>query len=576
VRAALADAQRVRADGAGDLTTIDDVAGDGAFRDESEPPGVVALEERRPRRSGWRSAISAAGIAALVGTTMVAVTAIGDRGGASSPEGAVRALAEALDAEDALAAVDVLAPDEVRTLRATIDAASRRAEDLALVERATEPFAGLDVSVDDLTLAPEELADGYVKVHLTGGTLAAEVQRGELSDVLQRVSSDGATPGGSVSFADVNPFDADPFVVAIRRDDSWYVSAAYTALEYVRVANDLPAAEYGAALARPDLGADSPEAAAREFATALGARDWNRVFALLPPNELPLYDYRAGLGRLLDEQQFDFTVDTVDASAQIDGDRATVTVSASGTTGTGDGPGSWNLAGDCVRTEYADGSETYAYGTCLSERGVLPVQFFGAPQDGPTTVEAVRHDGRWFLSPVATALDVLDAWVGNFDERALHSLLGDHGAIEPDGHIALGEPATVRGEGYGLGYAYTFEGRAGQRVVGQVDANRPYDGLGAVLIAPDGTVLEDGYGVLYGEPVQLPVTGTYKLVAVHYAAGEQRFTLWDVRDAPDGVIYDGGSSGASECIVEDANGFVYPCDEAASGGTTATTFAPAP
>ncbi len=101
--------------------------------------------------------IASVGIAALVGVGALAVTAMFGSGGASSPEGAVRQLADAVNNKDPLAAVDVLVPSEVRSMRNTVKSATDRAADLKIVNEASQPLAGVDLSVDHLVLQTEPL-----------------------------------------------------------------------------------------------------------------------------------------------------------------------------------------------------------------------------------------------------------------------------------------------------------------------------------------------------------------------------------------------------------------------------------
>ena len=71
------------------------------------------------------------------------------------------------------------------------------------------------------------------------------------------------------------------------------MSPAYTALEYAREADGGPAADFGSAQAGTNLGADTPEHAVSDALHAWQAGDWDRLMALAPPDELPVYDYRA-------------------------------------------------------------------------------------------------------------------------------------------------------------------------------------------------------------------------------------------------------------------------------------------
>jgi hypothetical protein len=256
----------------------------------------------------------------------------------------------------------------------------------------------------------------------------------------------------------------------------------------------------------------------------------------------------------------------------VDGERATVEMSGSGSYVNGDNgrEGRWELNGECLRIP----EDQYPYAFCLSDRGLLPFSlFYDTPTGSPTVrVETVQRDGRWFVSPVGTALDHLDAWIAGFDERALRSLLGTPQLLPPDGSFVLGEEVRFTSEGYGLAYVYTFEGEAGQEIVGRSSGQRSedlYSDFYAEIYTPDGQLL-DGYDVFdgYGS-LNLPATGTYTVVATGWGVGEHSFTLWERADAPQDVLdrldsyYSPGSG--EECTVD------------ASGATSCTSeFIPAP
>ncbi len=548
---------------------------------------VVEIESATPRRrhAAW-SVLAAAGAAALAGVGALAITALVGDGGASSPEAAVQRLADAVSAEDPLATAGALAPGEVRTLSRTLDAAGRKAADLDLVATAGSPLAGVDLDVRDLALATEELAPGYAKVVVLEGSLTAEANAAEMSDLLRRAGVHDAT--ASVEAAELRHRDIQPFVMAVESGDGWYVSVAYTALEYLRVLNDLPAPDYGSGLAAmSSLGASSPEDAARQLVSGIADSDLDAVFSLVPPGEIALYDYREALGELLADSDAGVTVDDLDATAEIDGDTAVVEVRASGSFESvrddGYGPTHWDLSDGCLREYYPGYSET---GVAIgSDSGAVPdptqatnafcisPPFAGSsllivvgggtpPQDPERGVEltAVRIGDRWFLSPVSMALEAVDAWVGELDLRSLYSMLGLGREIPPEAELTLGE--TYRGEiaSRWTTYTFSFDGNAGQEVVGRLTeltgTDETGDGspLGAFtvldLYAPDGSPVYDAYMVLAGSPVALPDDGTYTLVVNAAFAGPYELTLWDADEAPGDAIYSYPSGyGYEECTA---------------------------
>ena len=132
----------------------------------------------------------------MLGVVSLGVASLLGGGGANSPDGAVRQLADAIDNQDPLAAVDVLAPDEVGALRDSVDGISERAQQLQLVDDAGKPLAGVDFEVGDLQLDNEELAPGYVKVTLHGLLISAQAHREGVAELIRRVwtPGDDSTP----------------------------------------------------------------------------------------------------------------------------------------------------------------------------------------------------------------------------------------------------------------------------------------------------------------------------------------------------------------------------------------------
>jgi hypothetical protein len=132
--------------------------------------------------------------------------------GAASPEAAVRDLAAAVETNPD-AALDRLAPGERRVLRAYQRSAPAGAGDR---------LGELGLSVQGLTTRAERVADGVVRVHLTGGT----VQR--------RPGGAGQDPGAPF---DLGRLDADrdvePYLVTIERDGTWYPSLVFTVTDWM-------------------------------------------------------------------------------------------------------------------------------------------------------------------------------------------------------------------------------------------------------------------------------------------------------------------------------------------------------
>jgi hypothetical protein len=600
LRAAQRDAQTGAADEATDVDGYDL-----PIIDDDLP--IVALEPRVRRRRRLGSFVASAGIAALVGVGALAVTAMFGSGGAGSPEGAVRQLADAVSNKDALAAVDVLVPSEVRSMRESVKNVTDRAAELKIVDEASKPLEGVDLSVDHLALRTEPLADGYAKVIITSGEISASTHRGQLSALLQKATRNGEDGQGSADLSKLaEDAELPTFVVAVRQDGGWYVSPAYTALEYIREANQYPAAEFGSGKAA-ELGAATPEDAVKDALHAWQSANWDRLIALAPPDELPVYDYRAMIRASSADAEVDFTIDQLSTTATTSGDTGIVKLEASGTTGSGRDRGTWQVGGTCPSfTTYfsdntlQDGSGDGGTGSlCLSGdlAGTLPFGLFAGSStygntSGPVSVAVVREDGRWFVSPVTTVLDVIDATVRKFDERSVYTLLGLAYELPPDGTITLGQPFEVPAStGYLSSQVYAFEGRAGQRVIGEINSSGgnsyDYSYSYGELYSVDGDLIgevnferapkpatagEDFGGYLTS--VRLPSDGSYRLVMEPYSTNRSpmTLTLHDLADAPKALqdaARNGDSQSNGDCTYE--SGILGGVAESCRASVTPTT-----
>jgi hypothetical protein len=554
----------------------------------------VSLEPVTHRRGRFATLIAATGAVALVGVGALAVTALFGSGGAGSPEAAVRQLADAVSHKDPLAAVDVLVPTEVRSMRQTVRHVTQRAAELKIVDQASQPLAGVDLSVDHLQLSTEPLGDGYAKVTITSGELSASTHQAAMSKILQNAfhNSDTADKTAKVDLAAIaKGSDLPTFVVTVRHDGNWYVSPAYTALEYAREAAGGPAASFGSAQTA-DVGADSPEAAVSGALHAWQAGNWDRLMALAPPDELPIYDYRAWIDQAAADTHPDFTIDKLTTSSTVNGDTAVVKLDASGTTGSGTDQGKWQVGGTCPTSGFNSSSSSYSSanssGTlsegftsgstttlCLAGDlgGVVPfgLLYVGADMNtaatGPVSIEVVREGGRWFVSPVSTVLDALDATIEHLNERNVYPLIGLGYLLPPDAAITLDQSFTVP-QSKDLAHVYSFDGTKGQQVVGG-SSGSPNVFVEGQLYTTDGTdagfvSFNPTYG---GPPVTLPSTGSYRLVLTYGASAGAQLTLWDAAHAPKNLLTpsDNGGFAIGQTCARSANG--QTCTSTTLGGS---------
>jgi hypothetical protein len=491
----------------------------------------ITARDRTPHRP-YMSLVAAAGVTSLLLVGMLAISALVGNGGASSPEAAVRQLADAVAHEDPLQAADVLAPNEVRSLHGTLSDAAKKAKELALVDAASAPLTGIDFSVDNLTLTTTDLGDGYAKVTIDGGSLSAKTSKAKFSALMQKVLRDYGDNSAQVELATlVQERSLPTFVIAVKEGGSWYVSAAYTALEYWREYNNLPAADFGSGVtAAATLGADSPDAAVQDAMRALQASDWTKLMALAPPDEIPVYDYRAAISQYATQHNAGtkFTITSMTTSSHVDGDTAKVQLTAAGSTDTGE----WSVRGGCFKP--SNTSPEYV-GFVSGAWGCLPAaytSYFGGTGATTDAISVVQRHGRWFVSPVHTALDVLDDYIQRVDRRGLYTALNLPDEIPVDGALTLGRPVVLSPSEPGL-HVFTFHGTKGEQLLGRADdGTKITDGplADVEVLGADGQYLPNS--VLYGYPVELPADGDYSIVMRSFSGADMTITVWDAADAP--------------------------------------------
>jgi hypothetical protein len=187
----------------------------------------------------------------------------------------------------------------------------------------------------------------------------------------------------------------------------------------------------------------------------------------------------------------------------------------------------------------------------------------GASASGPVSVEVVRENGRWFVSPVTTVLRALDATIDQLDERTVYSLLGLAYQLPPDGNITLGQPFTPpRDRGFFNSSVFAFDGTQGQEVVGEIDGTNAfasgeiYTAAGKDVDFVEFSTTKNGYAYA----LTLPETGSYRLILNGISRNGAKLTLWDAKNAPKGLIASDGGSGES-CTV---NGAVTSCSSSGS------------
>ncbi len=265
-----------------------------------DQPGVSGAAGTGPvpaRRSRVSRFGLAAGIVALVAIAGAGLaTVLGGSNGASSPEAAVRRLADAAAGEDILAAAQLLPPSEVGSAADLYDLVIKVLQKNDQLGPAGKPLAGVDINVDDLELETTRYGDRVAKVALRDGSFGVKVTA---ADVDPRIRETQEAFGGPVTdsqrsitvreildrLESVSDAAAEAglgegrisglYLMTIEQGGRWYVSYHYTVLEYLREALGAELPEFGPRV--QGEGQPSPDAWLRKGIAAIDGLDENAI-----------------------------------------------------------------------------------------------------------------------------------------------------------------------------------------------------------------------------------------------------------------------------------------------------------
>ncbi len=275
-----------------------------------------ATHRPRGKRIAAIGAVLAVGAA---GTFAVAAIAGGNDGGGSSPTDAVEQLVAAINAEDALGAMDFVLPGERRTFKQPMIDMVTELQRLEVLSDAASlggiEGADVEIELDDIDL--DEVADDIVNVELEGdASIEIDGESLPLGDFVIDEMLDGEAPDArtdeAASFGGSTGNDVG--FTTVRKDGRWYVSLAYTIAELARADLDIDVPDLADAI--EPAGGESPEDAADRMLDAISSLDAAGVIALLHPDEFdavqryaPMFldDLQDELDDLSSEVEIDFS-----------------------------------------------------------------------------------------------------------------------------------------------------------------------------------------------------------------------------------------------------------------------------
>ncbi|MCX7620379.1 MAG: hypothetical protein N2037_05985 [Acidimicrobiales bacterium] len=390
------------------------------------------------------------GVFVLVSVLVTTFVAATTNDGASSPEGAVRAIFDAISQRNLIGVVEALPPGERRAIAASLPALVEQLRRIGFVDDVPLDDIGGSVAVEGLTLTRREFSGEVVRVDVTGGMFrVAWSQSSEpISPMGRRVLADLGLDVFAPGEEFVANFADDPLhLMTIKEGGGWHVSLSYTIAESLRRRVGAPEPWWGRGPAA--IGADTAEDSVRDLFGAAAKPDPGRAQSIAYPEELPaFYDYAplflADMRRVAletyQEGQFSFAFSELVLESDRGGHERTIRVKRF--------DGTFGDSVERIRVRYDAGCATFelrrvtgqldARGNAVDQvqverrcdgdisplsdrvRGSKWYRLISWTQLGklfPTFVVRER-DGRWFVSPIRTALVSLTEALGQLPPDA--------------------------------------------------------------------------------------------------------------------------------------------------------------
>jgi hypothetical protein len=449
----------------------------------------------------------------LGGLVLVAVVVLiakglsGGSSGASSPEAAVRQLANGIQRADMVAAIAVIDPDETGTLADLYESVDH---DLSGTGGGgSHPSGGGHeggLEVRGLEMSEERMGPGVVKVVLDGGTVSGSVSSYLLAGLLH------SEPDVEVEFASASgPAGQGNYVITREVDGHWYVSPTMTALSYLVDRKALSAPDFGG-------GMGSPGSAKRlkngsklmsTLAQAVDDRDATELLGLVSNEEASgVRPYVAALQELIGEVEGSAEIQVTDSdfsehdlgSGLVRLDLTHAALDAYVSDGYEGSQASVKLNGFCVNVLSSGG---YSSDSCDTKvRRLFGVSSF--------FVVARREDGGLRLAPVATLLEYVRLL---FDNLSVEGVQRAAGAIGEGAGADLASTGSATGKLNAGGYAVLPYTASGPGLVA-VEADQY-----VTLLDPDGHTVEPLTCAGEVEVYSLDEAGAYGVVV---ASGDYR------------------------------------------------------
>ncbi len=383
----------------------------------------------------------------------------GDVGGADSPEAVVEEMVEAINAQDPLALVDLMAPDELDGVDQLVEDGTQYIDDLGLrtlLDENTDDDSAIDVIIDieadrvDVSMEGDSAA--IVSFEVSGdieasGNDAMSETLGEDEISFDSRDLDGSFPTRS----------GDVEMIVVELDGKWYFSPMLTTGHYIVEAAGLPSGEYDDIGGDRDPGGESPVAAIEALVDVINNPDADELAGVLGGGE----------GRVA--LAFRDAID--DAFAEIDtgGFRYEVSIE---TDDLGSGRVELEEIELRVAGDFGDSATVLIEEDCLEFRDngdlvsddcLLDVLDLPTDTDLDTTLwlDTVEEDGSYRVRIVPTITDVLGRFLTVIDDRQTLLFVTDSAQLDDANIVEPGSDIEIEFDGQ-LYAVNEFEIEAGE------------------------------------------------------------------------------------------------------------------
>jgi hypothetical protein len=358
----------------------------------------------------------------------------GGSGGNATPAAAVNALLTAAQNSDLLGALDAIAPGERAVIEPGLETFIHQMQRLEVLNADADPshVPGVSFRFSEIQTSTQYLEPTIAAVSITHGTMtsAADIASLPLGSFITGLT--GSLAGRPSSSHTESAATGRSALVTVNDGGSWYVSLGYTiAVDSLRSGGGTGAPPSPSLAVRPS-GAASPEAAVSDFLDSLAALNLSGMIADLAPGEMgalqsyaPMFLGKANAEISRVPKDLSLKISVPSMSTEPLGSMTLVKVSklvlretSRGTTIT--------INGHCTTETYLGHSATTCNGAGefqsilkllpANVQSILERLSHAHPDEGIATVE---ENGKWYISPVATLLQSVNAVVAELQPSDL-------------------------------------------------------------------------------------------------------------------------------------------------------------